>query len=117
MTGIAIYGRLLKYLKPYWWAGLLVLLGNLINAATVVSGAELVKYIIDAISNKDQSAKNLFPLLIVAMFFFRGVGTFLGSYYISVIARHVVYNLRREVFDRLLILSPSYFLNHSSGYL
>ncbi len=117
MTGIAIYGRLLTYLKPFWWAGLLVLLGNLINAATVVSGAELVKYIIDAISNKDQSAKNLFPILIVAMFFFRGVGSFLGSYYISVIARHVVYNLRREVFDRLLTLSPSYFLNHSSGYL
>lgn len=117
MTGFAIYLRLLAYLKPYWWAGVLVILGNLLNAASEVGGAHLVKYIIDAITNHDQSAKNLFPLLIVAMFFFRGVGSFLGSYYISVIARHVVYNLRLEVFDRLLTLSPAYYLSHSSGYL
>ncbi len=117
MTGFAIYRRLLAYLKPYWWAAVLVIAGNLLNAASEVGGAQLVKYIIDAISNHDQSAKNLFPFLIVAMFFFRGVGSFLGSYYISVIARHVVYNLRLEVFDRLLTLSPAYYLAHSSGYL
>ncbi len=117
MTGFAIYRRLLAYLKPYWWAGLLVIAGNLLNAASEVGGAQLVKYIIDAISNHDQSAKNLFPVLVVVMFFFRGVGSFLGSYYISVIARHVVYNLRLEVFDRLLTLSPAYYLTHSSGYL
>ncbi|GAC1374382.1 MAG: lipid A export permease/ATP-binding protein MsbA [Aquirhabdus sp.] len=117
MTGFAIYLRLLAYLKPYWWAGVLVIIGNLLNAASEVGGAHLVKYIIDAISHQDQSAKNLFPILIVLMFFFRGVGSFLGSYYISVIARHVVYNLRLEVFDRLLTLSPAYYLSHSSGYL
>ncbi len=117
MTGFAIYLRLLAYLKQYWWAGVLVILGNLLNAASEVGGAHLVKYIIDAISHQDQSAKNLFPILIVLMFFFRGVGSFLGSYYISVIARHVVYNLRLEVFDRLLTLSPAYYLSHSSGYL
>jgi len=117
LTGFAIYLRLLAYLKPYWWAGVLVIVGNLLNAASEVGGAHLVKYIIDAISHQDQSAKNLFPILIVLMFFFRGVGSFLGSYYISVIARHVVYNLRLEVFDRLLTLSPAYYLSHSSGYL
>ena len=117
MTGFAIYLRLLAYLKPYWWAVVLVIIGNVLNAASEVGGAHLIKYIIDAITNQDQSAKNLFPILIVTIFFFRGVGTFLGSYYISVIARHVVYNLRLEVFDRLLTLSPAYFLAHSSGYL
>ena len=117
MTGLAVYRRLLAYLKPYWWAGLLVLLGNLLNAASEVGGAQLVKYIIDAINHHDQSAKNLFPVLVIVMFFFRGVGSFLGSYYMSVIARHVVYNLRLEVFDRLLTLSPAYYLTHSSGYL
>jgi subfamily B ATP-binding cassette protein MsbA len=117
LNGFAIYLRLLAYLKPYWWAGVLVIIGNLLNAGSEVGGAHLVKYIIDAISHQDQSAKNLFPILIVMMFFFRGVGSFLGSYYISVIARHVVYNLRLEVFDRLLTLSPAYYLSHSSGYL
>jgi subfamily B ATP-binding cassette protein MsbA len=117
VTGFAIYRRLLAYLKPYWWAGLLVILGNLINAGSEVGGAQLVKYIIDAVNNHDQSSKNLFPILVVLMFFFRGVGSFLGSYYMSVIARHIVYKLRLEVFDRLLTLSPAYYLAHSSGYL
>ena len=117
MSGFAVYHRLLTYLKPYWWAGLLALLGNIIAAATEVSSARLIQYIIDAINQQDQHAKNLFPLLIIILIFFRGVGSFVGGYYISVIARSVVHNLRVEVFDRLLTLSPEYYLAHASGYL
>ena len=44
-----IYLRLLSYLKPFWGIALLVLVGFAINAATEVSVAKLLKYIIDAI--------------------------------------------------------------------
>lgn len=114
---IQVYWRLLNYLKPYWWAGALALIGYLVNAATEVSVAKLVGYIIDAINHQDQSAKNLFPALIVGMFVLRGVGTFMGNYYVAVIARSIVYQLRKEIFDRILTLAPSYFLIHNSGHL
>lgn len=116
-TDFKVYLRLISYLKPFWLAGVLVLIGFLINAGTEVSAAKLMGYIINAINHKDQSAKNIFPILIVVMFLLRGVGSFMGNYYVAVIARSLVYQLRKEIFDRILTLSPSYFLTHNSGHL
>ena len=41
-----VYIRLISYLKPYWGIALLVLIGFGLNAATEVSVAKLLKYII-----------------------------------------------------------------------
>ncbi len=68
--------RLLSYLKPYWWALLLTVLGFSINAATEIWIAKLLQYITDAINQNDQSKQDLFPLLIVGLFFVRGIGSF-----------------------------------------
>ena len=65
---IQVYWRLLSYLKPYWWAGALALVGYLINAGTEVSVAKLVGFIINAINHQDQTAKNLFPALLFKLF-------------------------------------------------
>ena len=93
--------RLLRYLKPYWWALALTVLGFAINAATEVRIAKLLEYITDAINQGDQSKQNLFPLLIISLFFVRGVGTFLGNYYSALVSRNLVYELRVEVFNKL----------------
>lgn len=112
-----IYLRLLTYLKPYWWAGLLVVLGFLINAATEVSVATLIKYIINAINKHDDSARNLFPILVVLLIFVRGIGSVLGSYYLAVISRGLVYNLRKEIFNKFLSLPPTYYIENSTGHI
>lgn len=114
---LGLYRRLLGYLKPYWWAVLLVLAGYLLNAATEVSAARLMQYIIDAINQRDQTAKNWFPILVIMLFLFRGIGTFVGNYFIALVARNLVYTLRREVFERLLSLPAAYYLTHSGGQL
>ena len=69
--------RLLAYLKPYWWAILLTIIGFAINAATEIWIAKLLQYITDAINQNDQSKQDLFPFIIVMLFFVRGVGSFL----------------------------------------
>ena len=76
-----VYLRLLSYLKPFWGIALLVLVGFSINAATEVSVAKLLEYIIEAIQNKDQSFTSLFPFLVVILMFFRGLGLFMGVFY------------------------------------
>lgn len=114
---VQVYFRLLSYLKVYWSAILLVLLGFAINAATEVSIAQLIKYIIEAINSGDQSAKNLFPILIIALFFFRGLGTFLGNYFTAVISRNLVFSLRQEIFDKLVKLPTQFYLENSSGHI
>ena len=107
--------RLLRYLKPYWWALALTVLGFAINAGTEIWIAKLLQYITDAINQGDQSKQNLFPLLIIALFFVRGLGSFLGNYYSALVSRNLVYELRVEVFNKLLRLPSSFYLANPAG--
>jgi ATP-binding cassette, subfamily B, bacterial MsbA len=76
---LKVYLRLLSYLKQFWGLALLVILGFAINAATEVSVAKLLEYIIEAIQTRDQGFTTIFPFLVVLLIFFRGVGLFLGG--------------------------------------
>ena len=107
--------RLLRYLKPYWWALLLTALGFAINAGTEIWTAKLLQYITDAINQNDRSKQTLFPLLIILLFFVRGVGSFLGNYYSALVSRNLVYELRVEVFNKLLRLPSSFYLANPAG--
>ncbi len=112
-----IYLRLLSYLKRFWGLGILVVIGFAINAATEVAVADLLKKIINAIQSKDRSFTTLFPFLVVMLMFFRGVGSFVGGYYTSVISRNLVFDIRQEVFAKLLRLPSQYYLDNTSGHI
>ncbi|WLP93502.1 lipid A export permease/ATP-binding protein MsbA [Psychrobacter sp. M13] len=107
--------RLLSYLKPYWWALALTVIGFAINAGTEIWIAKLLQYITDAINNNDQTKQNLFPLIIIMLFFVRGVGSFLGNYYTALVSRNLVYQLRVEVFNKLLRLPSTFYLANPAG--
>lgn len=112
-----IYLRLLSYLKPYWGIALLVLIGFAINAATEVSVAKLLKYIIDAIQLGSRENLDWFPALIVLLIFFRGLGLFMGSYFTAVISRSLIFSIRQDVYSKLLCLPSQYYLDNSSGHI
>lgn len=112
-----VYLRLLSYLKPFWGIAILVVIGFVINAATEVSVAKLLEKIITAIQNKDRSFTALFPALVVLLMFFRGVGLFMGGYFTAVISRNLIFNIRQEVFAKLLRLPAQYYLDNSSGHI
>ncbi len=112
-----VYLRLLAYLKPYWGVALLVLLGFGLNAATEVSVAKLLKFIIDAIQDGSRENLDWFPVFIVLLMFFRGLGLFMGGYYTAVISRSLVFSMRQEVYAKLLRLPSQYYLDNSSGHI
>jgi subfamily B ATP-binding cassette protein MsbA len=114
---LKVYLRLLSYLKQFWGLALLVILGFAINAATEVSVAKLLEYIIEAIQTRDQGFTTIFPFLVVLLIFFRGVGLFLGGYFTAVISRNLVFNIRQEVFAKLMRLPSQYFLDNTSGHI
>ena len=114
-TRTQTYLRLLQYIKPYWWAIGLTVIGFGINSATEIGIAKLIQFITDAINQGTQSELNLFPFLIIILFFIRGLGSFLGNYFSALISRNLVYKLRVEVFDKLLRLPNSFFLANPSG--
>ena len=107
--------RLLSYLKPYWWALLLTVVGFAINAATEIWIAKLLQYITDAINQNDRSKQAWFPALIIMLFFVRGVGSFLGNYFSALVSRNLVYELRVQVFNKLLRLPSSFYLANPAG--
>ncbi len=109
------FTRLISYLKPYWWAGVLAIIGFSLSALTQVSIAKLFEMIIDAIGNGSQKDKDFLPLFLVALFILRGTASFLGSYYTAVISRNLVYVLRIAVFDKLLKLPSAFYLQNPVG--
>ena len=114
---VKVYLRLLNYLKPFWGIALVVVFGFMLNAATEVAVAKLLEMIIEAIKDQDQSFTSIFPLLVVVLMFFRGLGLFLGGYFTSVISRNLVFNVRQEVFAKLLRLPTQYYLDNTSGHI
>lgn len=112
-----VYLRLISYLKPYWGVALLVLIGFGINAATEVSVAKLIKFIIDAIQSGNREDLDWFPALIVLLVFFRGLGLFMGGYYTALISRSLVFSIRQEVYAKLLRLPAQYYLDNSAGHI
>ncbi len=112
-----VYLRLLSYLKPFVGIMVLVVVGFALNAATEVSVAKLLEKIINAIQNRDQSFTTLFPILVVLLMLFRGIGLFVGGYFTAVISRNLIFNIRQEVFAKLLRLPAQYYLDNSSGHI
>ncbi len=112
-----VYLRLLSYLKPFWGLMILVVFGFALNAATEVSVAKLLEKIINAIQHRDTSFTTLFPALVVLLMFVRGVGLFIGGYYTAVISRNLIFNIRQEVFAKLLRLPAQYYLDNTSGHI
>ncbi|MFL1453501.1 lipid A export permease/ATP-binding protein MsbA [Marinobacter sp. GN3S48] len=111
------YKRLLAYVKPFWLAFSLAVLGNVIYAAASTGMAAAMEYVILAIENPTEQNRILLTLLIVGVFAFRGVGTFLSQYFISYVGRQVINALRNQVFDRLMTLPSRYFDDNASGRL
>ncbi len=112
-----IYVRLLSYIRPFWFSFVISILGYLIYAAASTGFAELMRYLVDSIETGGEEFRLLFPTLLVAAFAMRGLGSFLGIYFMAIVARGVVHNLRCELFEKYLVLPVSYYDQNSSGHL
>src|SRR5690554_5168761 len=96
---------------------MVAIVGYAIYAASSTALAEMMKRLIDGIQSPDAAFRLLLPLFVVFMFAARGLGTFLGTYFMSNVARNVVHALRCNVFNHMLHLPGRFFDSHSSGHL
>ena len=111
------YKRLLAYVKPFWLAFSLAVLGNVIYAAASTGMAAAMEYVITAIENPTSQNRLMLTGLIVGVFALRGLGTFFSQYFISYVGRNVINALRNDVFDRLMTLPSRYFDDNAAGRL
>jgi len=113
-----VYRRLLTYLRPHRGIFVLGMLGGIVYSASMVSFAGLAKLFADSTgAHPDPRAVVWVPLALVVLFFFRGLGDFTQTYLMGSVARRIVKQMRREVFERFLQLPIGYFDRSSAGVL
>lgn len=122
-SSVRIYLRLLSYVKPYWIPFAISIFGFVIFASSQPAMAWMLKYFVDGLT-EGSAAQFLgvpllwgFPLFIILVAFYQGVGSFLGNYYLAKVSLGVVHDLRTALFNNFLTLPNQYFDNHNSGHL
>ena len=123
---LALYRRLWRYVRPYYGAWAIALVGFLLFASGQPMLAVALKYFVDGLTDPQLARVTLpwgesvnllpwIPLILVAVALWQGIGTFLGQYGMAKVAAGVVHDLRRDLFAHLLTLPIAYFRDHDSG--
>jgi subfamily B ATP-binding cassette protein MsbA len=118
VSGVELYKRLLVYALPYRWVFLAGVIGMLAVAVSEASFAALLKPIMDGgFVERDSATIRLTPLLLIGAFLIRGIGSFADQYSIGWVGRRVVFDLRAEMFERMIHFPVRYYDHQSSAAL
>lgn len=113
-----VYLRLLKYVKPYWWAFALGIIGSIAFSGVDAYLAAFQKPLMDiGFVERNKEFLRTLPLIILVIFIARGGASFVSRYFISLVGRNVVRDLRNQMFVHLIRMPASYFDLTASGQL
>jgi subfamily B ATP-binding cassette protein MsbA len=116
-SSLRIYLRLLSYVRPYVWVFALSIAGYVIFAASQPAFAKLMEYFIEGLEGKSDALVYYVPIAGLVIALLRGIGSYLGNYYLAKVSNGVVHDLRVNLFNKLLVLPNRYIDHHNSGYL
>lgn len=113
------YRRLMAFLKPYFWPYFALAIVCMIGfGATDGMLPFLVQRIIDDVfTRKDAAALTSVPLLIFALFAFRGLMNFGQSYFNDYVGLRIINDVRNALNRHFQALSVSFFYKHPTGTL
>ncbi len=116
-SGLKTYLRLLSYVRPYVPAFLVSVVGFMLFAWTMPAFAKLIEWFVEGLQGGDEKYLYYVPMLAVAIALFRGVGFYLGNYFLAKVSFGVVHDLRVDLFNKLLELPNYYYDRNNSGHL
>ena len=113
------YIRLLNFLRPYIWPYLvLAVVCMLAHSATSGAMPFITKHVFDDIfAKKDQTVLGVLPVLIIGIFFLRGMMSFGQDYLMAYISGRIVTDVRNKLHAHTQSLSLSFFQRHPTGTL
>jgi len=76
-----------------------------------------MEYLVDSLQEEKRTEIYWVPLATVVIISVRGIGSFLGSYYLAKVANNVIHTLRCEIFNKYTTLPNSFFDDENSGHL
>jgi subfamily B ATP-binding cassette protein MsbA len=108
------YSRLLRYARPYARGFWLALAGMIVAAATEPLFPALMKPLLDqGFVARENFAPWVVPAAIIGIFLLRGIATFSSSYAFAWVGNHVLVDIRKEMFARLMRL-PAARVEHEA---
>jgi ATP-binding cassette, subfamily B, bacterial MsbA len=114
---LQVYMRLLGYVKPYSGVFLLSIVGFLIFAATEPMQAKLLGVFVQAVQTKDSTAYIYIPAALIGLYIVRGIASYVGAYYLSVVSNRVVHDLRTQTFNHVMYLPTRFYDDNNSGHI
>jgi ATP-binding cassette, subfamily B, bacterial MsbA len=115
---LAVYRRLLGYVRPHsrWFA--IGVLGMLIFALTDAGFALFIKFFIrDVFVEPKARVLWAVPVGLLVMFLVRGTGDYLATYFPGRVGRQVIKSLRSELFAKYLRMPTGWYDRESAGVM
>ncbi len=118
IAGPVLYKRILGYTRYYWIALVIGIVGNAMYSGVDASLTYFLKPVLNkGFIGRDYHFLSLLPAIVILIFVARGVANFLGSYFMSYVARSIVMRFRQEIFAHLLKIPATFYDNSSSGQI
>ncbi len=109
--------RLLGYTFRYKWSFFISVIGFISFAFADIAAVEWIRRIIGFINSEEENFNSFLALSLILIALGRGVGFFIGNYFMSRVGFGIVHDLRAELFQKLHDLPKSYFDANQSGQL
>ena len=109
--------RLFSYTLRYKLSFTVSIIGFLIFAAADVAAVEWIRRVIEFINSSDVVNPLFIAIALILIAFARGLGFFIGNYFMSRVGLGIVHDMRNELFNKLIKLPKIYFDNNQSGQL
>ena len=117
-NGYLLYKRLLKRTKVYKGVFILAVIGMILHALADTSFAALIKPLLDgSFVNQDEDVISLMPALIILIFIFRGIGSFMSNYGMAFVGRSIIRDIRKDMFDKIILKSSTSYDESITGRL
>ncbi len=109
--------RLLGYTFRYKWSFFISVVGFISFAFADIAAVEWIRRIIGFINSEEENFSSFLALSLILIALGRGIGFFVGNYFMSRVGFGIVHDLRAELFQKLHDLPKSYFDANQSGQL
>ena len=109
--------RLFSYTFRFKFSFFLSILGFILFASADIAAVEWIRRIIEFINSDQQDFSIYLVLALIFIAIGRGLGFFVGNYFMSRVGFGIVHDLRSELFSKLINLPKNYFDQNQSGQL
>ncbi len=110
--------RLFGYLRPHKWRMLVAILGLIVSSGvSLVFPLFIGQTIADVLSQGSLTQLNQFVALLVGLFVIMAVASFIQSYFLGVTGEKIVFELRTQLYQRLITLPLAFYGQHRVGEL